>query len=381
VQLIPFTFALMISVLKKEGIFTRTMLLLLLSFTLLELKAQEIDEVRAYGVKVVGQFGFVFRHKPDMDHLISGHTPGLNVYLYRNYSGKKAWETNYGHPSGGIHFQALQLNNQFLGDAYAIMPFIRFPLNGIRKNPLRLTVSSGLGWLSSTFDIEDNHKNIAISSHINSAFHFELGYDYRFNDRLKAGIGVSLTHYSNGAWSVPNAGINLFSLNAGVGMMLGEKEVKNKNRNTEVEKDWQAWLWAGASGKEVYPVNRQRFFAGTIGMAVQRRMTFKSSLGTGIDFMYDHSLFDRMARDNNDASFARTMRIGTGIRYVLHIHKIEIPLEQMIYLMARYNPDTFLYHRIGIRYRINEHLIAGATLKSHFAKADYVEWHLGYKIF
>ncbi|MFN4123691.1 MAG: acyloxyacyl hydrolase [Flavobacteriales bacterium] len=339
------------------------------------------DSARAYGIYVTGQYGFVFRHKPDMDHLITGHTPGMNVFLYRNYSGKLPWEINYGHPSGGVHFQALQLNNQVLGDAYAIMPFIRFPLNGIRKNPLRLIVSSGLGWLTRPFDIEDNHKNIAISSHINSAFHFELGYDYRFNDRLKAGIGLSLTHYSNGAWSVPNAGINLLCINAGLGWNIGRLEVKNKQRETNIDKQWNAWLWAGASGKEVYPVNRQSFFAGTIGLNVQRRMTFKSSVGTGLDLMYDHSLFDRMSRDQDNPTLDRALRIGTGIRYTLHIHKIEIPLEQMIYLMARYNPDTFLYHRVGIRYRINEHLISGVTLKAHFAKADYVEWHLGYKIF
>jgi hypothetical protein len=336
--------------------------------------------IRPLGMYLSGQFGFVYRHKPDMDHLITGHIRGLNLYLFRNYSGEKTWETNFAHPSAGFHIQTVCLNNAVLGNAYALMPFIRFPLNGIRKNPLRFTVSSGLAWLSTPFNIEKNHKNVAIASHINSAFHFELGYDYHFTDRLKMGLGISLTHYSNGAWSVPNTGINLFSANLGLGYNIGESKEKTLVKDKSYTPKWSWMVWAGCSGKEVFPVNREKFLAGSVGLNISKRISNKSSFGTGLDVLYDSSLPERMRRVGLEPNLFNTMRIGTGIRYILHFNRIELPIEQMVYLLAQYNNDTRLYQRIGIRYHINKKLIAGATLKTHFAKADYTEWHIGYKI-
>jgi hypothetical protein len=37
-----------------------------------------------------------------------------------------------------------------------------------------------------------------------------------------------------------------------------------------------------------------------------------------------------------------------------------------------------IYSRIGLRYRIKDKFLTNFTLKSHWAKASYFEWGIGY---
>jgi hypothetical protein len=43
-----------------------------------------------------------------------------------------------------------------------------------------------------------------------------------------------------------------------------------------------------------------------------------------------------------------------------------------------YNPDDMFYHRLGLRYQFKEHLLLNLVLKSHWARADYIEYGIGY---
>ena len=48
------------------------------------------------------------------------------------------------------------------------------------------------------------------------------------------------------------------------------------------------------------------------------------------------------------------------------------------YLYSRYTDLSLIYTRLGLIYRINSHLLANVSLKSHMAKADFIEWGIGY---
>ena len=50
----------------------------------------------------------------------------------------------------------------------------------------------------------------------------------------------------------------------------------------------------------------------------------------------------------------------------------------VLYLRDRYRPNGPLYHRIGFRYQLKNGLYGNVTLKSHWAKADYMELGIGY---
>jgi hypothetical protein len=50
------------------------------------------------------------------------------------------------------------------------------------------------------------------------------------------------------------------------------------------------------------------------------------------------------------------------------------------YVRDVYNPDGPVYFRIGSRYQFPKGILLNFTLKSHFAKADYMELGLGYTL-
>ena len=49
-----------------------------------------------------------------------------------------------------------------------------------------------------------------------------------------------------------------------------------------------------------------------------------------------------------------------------------------IYLKDKYQPEDFLYHRVGMRYVFENGININLVLKSHWARADYTEFGIGY---
>jgi hypothetical protein len=49
-----------------------------------------------------------------------------------------------------------------------------------------------------------------------------------------------------------------------------------------------------------------------------------------------------------------------------------------VYPYTRYKDDGIIYSRLGLRYLFGKHILANITLKTHFAKADNIEFGLGY---
>ena len=48
------------------------------------------------------------------------------------------------------------------------------------------------------------------------------------------------------------------------------------------------------------------------------------------------------------------------------------------YVRDKYKPNDKLYHRVGMRYVFDNGINLNLALKSHWARADYVEYGIGY---
>jgi hypothetical protein len=71
-------------------------------------------------------------------------------------------------------------------------------------------------------------------------------------------------------------------------------------------------------------------------------------------------------------------QMGVYAAYVLPLDHMQIVLGMGAYVKDRYQPDGPLYHRIGMRYQFDNGVTANLVLKSHWAKADYIEYGIGY---
>ena len=73
------------------------------------------------------------------------------------------------------------------------------------------------------------------------------------------------------------------------------------------------------------------------------------------------------------------LQAGIRVGYELSVGKIGLPMEMGAYVFTKTTINGPLYHRIGVRYYANKHLIINYSLKTHWATAESLEFGLGWK--
>jgi hypothetical protein len=110
-----------------------------------------------------------------------------------------------------------------------------------------------------------------------------------------------------------------------------------------------------------------------------RTLNYKNRLGGGIETAYSNLTRKIYETDSiYDSSFKDIITVGAKVSYEFTFNKISLPLDFGYYVYKKQPVFGKVFHRIGFRYRVNEHLIAGVTLLTHWARADYFEWGVGY---
>lgn len=93
---------------------------------------------------------------------------------------------------------------------------------------------------------------------------------------------------------------------------------------------------------------------------------------------YDNSLLERIHRENKiSAGSNANYRPGIYGSYEIRLGHIGMLINMGVYPYTKWKGDGNFYHRIGSRYYFDK-LFLLMNLKTHYAKADFIEWGLGY---
>ena len=327
-----------------------------------------------------GHYGFIMVHRDNMSHLVKGHPYMLEFSISKPTYGVKEWEQIYAFPEIGVSFLYADLaNRQQLGTAYALYPYINYRMNRNDKCNMRLRIGAGIGYFPTTFDIFENHKNLAISSHLNGAISVLFANRLCLSKRISWENGISFTHFSNGAYKMPNLGVNIVTLNTGVSLSLGNTERKPVKTTALAQKKAFDFLIVGTAGIKSLEAAGQKYFVYTLRMVLDKAMNRKSSLGVGLDIGYNSSLFDKLIYDSIFVTNkAAIIQPGINLSYTLNMDKLSLFINNGFYLNKVDIRSGLFYHRLGIRYKFNYNLIANVSLKTHFGVADHFEFGIGY---
>lgn len=364
------------------------MRLIALSFSLLALSSvmKGQDSIRAgLWLTLDLHYGFILPlYTSSMDILIKGHVPAFEVDYVNKPVSQDNWLNAYHCPETGIAFFSAYLNNPAqLGIMYGAYPFINFHLKKSYNEGLNLRVGIGLGYMPVIFNAFDNHKNDVIGSHLNAMVNFRLNYHFYLSDDIRLETGLGLTHCSNGAFQTPNLGINLITANTGLSYCISgakkctERPFIDTAKTKKIENDF----FAAIGGSEVEPPGGERYLDITLSYIAFKRVSSKSKLGLGIDIMDNQANTERLKVDSvflkNNLSITQ---FGLKAAYELTLGNLSLPIEMGGYLYTKYTGNGYVYNRIGIRYYAGKHFIANLTLLTHYAKADFIEWGIGYKL-
>ncbi|MFZ7115441.1 MAG: acyloxyacyl hydrolase [Bacteroidota bacterium] len=343
--------------------------------------ASDLDSTRGkYSWSIRRDHGFLIAHRPALVPLQEKHISGFEISLAKISSGKNEWERDFLNPSRGITLAYFDLGSpDKLGYGIAVYPYIDFPLNNKTDNKLIFRYGIGLGWVEKTFNSTDNFKNAAIGSNLNGIIHFDLHYEKLLSKFSLLEISAAITHYSNGSYSIPNLGINVATLNLAYTRYFGEKLAINRTPSIAKPKTSNWITYIGAGLKKIYPPEGKQYNIGVVSVSRMFSIGNKSNWGFGIDGFYDNSLSARLERVNAELKgFSDDFRTGIFGAIEVSAGKTGLLFNMGYYLFSRWKEDGNIYHRICVRQYFDKFFLC-MNLKTHYARADFVEFGIGKK--
>jgi hypothetical protein len=328
--------------------------------------------------------------------LISNGTTKSNQLLDRSYYNgleiKYGWtKTNvlntynliYRFPTLGIGWYSSTFQNSDIGKPNALFLYFSIPFNfeGNKKWTGSYIGSFGVAYNFNAFDSITNPTNILIGSSRNCYVHFGYNLNYHINNRWTTIGSVGFKHFSNGATTLPNKGINLMPFSLGIKYNLNDKKPEKPDFSLPVFIPHNQWNIMFAAGYKNIDIGGEKYYKSTLGFNYLRQVSYKYRFGGGLDFFYTSSANYR--NDSNESDFSKAVSYAVVGSWEWVLNKvIYVPVGLGLYLHRNVeNGETDPYYaRIGMRFRMDEHYNAGVTIKAHGGHADYFEWSFIYTI-
>lgn len=327
-------------------------------------------------------YGFIIPHHHKLIHLTDQHLSCFEISLIASATGRNNWDQLYHYPDKGLSILFSDLGGEAsLGKMICVYPWLSYPMLHGRKLGFNFRFGLGLGYISRPFNRLENYKNIAIGSHLNAMAQVLFELKWRPVKRFSCAAGIGITHLSNGAFKTPNLGLNIPTVSAGITWkidktepLIVKRELPGYSRRWEVD----MVVWGGVS--ELWGAGGDKYPAYGLMTTFNKPVSAKRKLSAGFDIYYDNALREVLRRNGVTAKLPlESMRAGIHAGHVLTFSKLSFIIQLGAYVYQKEKSDGWIYDRMLLQYLVKDHLIVNVALKTHFAKADLIEWGLGYR--
>lgn len=335
-----------------------------------------IDYAGPRNVSAMLHYGVIWAHNQEVKHL--GHYRPMGVQVDFSLGGwhKEPWRSYYRFAHTGISVQALSLGQpSLLGNSLAGLvyfePYIAKPR---RSHYWCWRLGTGGVLNDRPFRLQDNFRNTMISNWLSFTMQWQALYNLQLVDRWWLRTGLSLTHFSNGGFKMPNYGMNIWSLTAGVTYRFSDDPLDYKRQMPHVPRSWRLALLPSFSRVAVYPVTERRFWAFGGSAWLMHRVSAKSQPFGGADVFYNGSYEYQLAQDPLLPTGRGNWRAGLFGGHELFLgSKVSFMAGLGFYVYKPQPIDKPLYQRLGISWHYSDALAAHLMLKTHYGKAECVQ--------
>jgi len=356
-------------------------LLIFIFLIISKLNAQLVEQITLSGMR-----GAILEHTKKLSHLVEKRPFFMELALSQSTDGSQLWHHENQFPDYGLLLNYQNLGNPArLGSSWAVAPFFELNLHKPKKTVnMKLRFAGGFAYLTKRFDLYENHKHIALSSHVNVFAALRWSLFIRVHSHFYLIPNLHFSHVSNGRYKVPNLGINTIYPNLALQYRLKEKEKLavtdssyQKNYRTEI------YLWFGYGRNQEYPPGGRSYSNYTVSGTYYFNIKNRHQLGFGIDAFYEPGLNIRTQNVENVTQYYFKNGFSTGIKfaYAFNYGRWVLPLEYGYYVFSGVHqfPNGMHFHRIGLRYYFKNQWVGSFTLKSHFAVAYHFDLGIGYR--
>jgi hypothetical protein len=407
----------------------KNIILLIISLLTVILQAQTLEN---YSIKVEGSIGSVLKLDYHSQYLAINRLYGGGLSVEWQTMGDKAWHHYFNFPKTGFSASFTTLGNKkMLGNMFAFYPYLQFPL--YRSNIFSFNIKSGVGislitkYYGNTPHIEGRmyglgkDENGVASTMINCFFYLGLNVEIPVNERFSITANYAFNHASNGSIAQPNRGINMVNNYLGVKYSPKYKNTffpeKNKSiSNISPEIQYELTLSGGV--RQLFYYEKKKYPIASLAFAAYKPLNNCYRMGLGVDVFYN-AMFgylnvpwkegvwtDVFIAENklknkirggiswqNELMFGKlTAGFHFGIYLYDNIKNLQtyddvgynpdgygLPLKKGIFY--KYNHATMYgwnYFRVVAKYRFSGHYFVSVGVKTHLARAEFIEWGLGY---
>lgn len=338
-----------------------------------------------YSVEATYYQGSILPHSKQILHLITDHPEGFMFTVNKKHFGNKEWESRFNYPDIGLTFHYQNNKNESLGDMYGL--FAHFNFYFLKRN-LMLRVAQGVAYNTHPYDKVDNPLNLAFSTKLMPATFFMINYT---KPNIYEGFGINvggfLLHHSNGTMKSPNTSTNTVAANIGLTYTFDHKNeriylFKNQVDSTFSEPiRYNFALRSGVQASRTVGLGEFPFY--TFSGFVDKRISRSSAFQLGADLFISPMLKEEIAFKSvsfpelNINPKTSSTRVGAFVGYELFINRLSVEGQMGFYILDEYKNNTSVYQRLGLKYYFTNHFFFSTGLKTHFSKAETMEFSLG----
>lgn len=326
---------------------------------------------------------------------------------YGIYSSGDTWQDKaYGMPYYGIGFYGAKFfDKKALGTPFSVYLFQGAEIKKYsRKVSLYYELNLGMSFNWKPYDAFDNPNNIALGSSVNIHVGANLYLKTPLSNKLDLRYGVGVSHFSNGAYQLPNKGLNMISpfvelvynLQGSPKSPSDEEEVVPPQLDERFDFDLtftsstrQVRMDTVGTGLPSRYIDK-KFKVFGLSYSAMYVKNYKYKWGPSVEIVYDESSNVRAWRQKHpiDGQYYDRVKLGSFYdRLSLGISlrgEITYPHHAFFahfgYNILHGNDYDFrLYQILGVKAYLTDNIFGTFGIRAaRFSKAQYIYWSIGY---
>lgn len=329
--------------------------------------------------------GYTIPHNSDVREL-----KGFPLMMKLDYSVRlktKEYHEKMNFPLAGVSLTYIDHDNVDTGSSLAIGGFLQPTIATWGKHQLSNRVTFGMAYVENPFDPVNNQIQKAIGSNVNYYGEAQLLYTYQLSEIIGVNAQTGITHISNAARKLPNAGLNIVFAGAGINYRISEHSSqvfgKFNQRNLPYQLgELKHMLIFSAGARSVRALDYAVFPAFGLSHLSALRYSALGSWTMGLDVDYNRGYISErrlINQNSNGENPFYSFRPGVSAGHQLHMNRLSLLTQFAAYVIRPHANHNYFYQRYGLHYQIGENWLVAAALRAHGGRADYMEWSLGYR--
>ncbi|MEO6613467.1 MAG: acyloxyacyl hydrolase [Chitinophagaceae bacterium] len=327
--------------------------------------------------------GKVMAHNNTVQNVRQAKSWGISFDLSKQLTDSVSYSFCRAYVRKGFSFSFFDLGTPILGTGFISSYFLEPVYRIGNKLQFQFRGEAGAGYFSNPYDSIKNPTNNNYSQHITPYLTVSAGFGFRITHNLSLEGNASLHHMSNGNYREPNAGLNWGTFSATFLYYPGYNLFPRYNKPPRYKwSEKKAGLDLGLMyvPKQGYhrKWNNTRNFMIGLFVTGSKKISRMSAVTAGAEISCNKFVdAPTAAAGNSKPGVVGSLQVG----HEFLLNKIIFSQQAGIYITHYPSFYKCIYHRWGLRYRVNSRLYAGFNMKAHKYTADFIDLRIQYKLF